>query len=331
MKDKGVMFLVELLSAFVLLLVWGSTPFAQELRPLTPTSQNPPNKLTTNSPNNNSSSSISDEAIFGDLHKMEPVTGSWNPTRTSQGYVLGLLFGVSSRGIFIKTLEGSVKLGKLSSHGGYLDRLCFESAIANSRVGSPTYASEEAAARAQCSVDMNPWPFSHLNEKLLLNMRKVDGQYVLLHYRSYLYVPFTDSINYLARVYPVLPDIVPVGTTYETKQVRFSASINYSSGFVEGRIVKASYDGVIRKARELIIQMGNAGNVFEKVSVSDPALFDFAIRAMASNHYLRIYYYRLFGPLGAPQRLLFGYDTNFRAWRIQVLQEPNGDRVGDPR
>jgi hypothetical protein len=257
--------------------------------------------------------------LQGDLNNMESTRSWWNPFRTSQGYVLGVLAGVQSRGILIHTLEGSLKLGVTSSRGGYLDKPCYDQLLAgNSRPN----AQEQRIATEKCTVVINPWPFSNYNQHLISRFENLGGQLILVFYRTYPILPFTNSPNFVSKIYFVDPKILDVGASYEARSMPISSTLNYASGFLEGRIVKASLDGVFRRSFEFIIQIGSTGDVFTVVSLSDRRLFEFGIKAMSTGRYLKVSYFHLFGPLALPSDLLFDYKTNLRAHKIEVLEEP---------
>src|SRR5690606_5946260 len=115
----------------------------------------------------------------------------------SEGYVLGVLSEVASRGIIIQTLEGSIKLGRLSSRGNIVDPHCFQREtgrdIAELRGLRGEFRGPEREAVDKCSEPFNPWAFSHLNQRLLSSIEQVGTNYVLVFFRSYLWIPFIQS------------------------------------------------------------------------------------------------------------------------------------------
>lgn len=274
--------------------------------------QDRPRKVPTNNP------------MIGDVRSLAPVTGSWNPTRFEEGYVLGTLARVSSRGVIIQTLEGEIKLGVTSTRGGYIDTDCFDRET-RSIPQENREARDQRRQRAlqQCTVVINPWPFSHLNERLLTNFEQISGQLLMVFYRTYMWVPFTDTNNYISHVYFVNPELLKIGDVYDASHLMpVTRTFHYATGIFEGRIVKAAMEGVVRKTYELIIQLGNTGDIFHQVSVSDKRLFDFALKAMSTGHYLRISYFQLYSPFAFPVNLVRGYNTKLRVYRIEVTEDP---------
>jgi hypothetical protein len=264
--------------------------------------------------------------LRGDPKHMETTRSWWNPFRTELGYVLGALAEVKSAGILIHTLEGSLKLGVTSSRGGYLDRLCYDDEIEDRR---PT-PQQQSAATQKCTVAVNPWSFSHYNQHLLSRFENLSGQMVLVFYQSFPILPFTRSSNFISKVYFIDPEAMQVGSFYEASSMPFSSRVHYAAGFVEGRIVKATLDGVFRRSYELVIQVGMTGDIFTAISLSDRRLFEFAIRAMATGRYLKISYFQLFGPFAVPSDLLFNYRTNLRASRIDIIEDPTRPTMTTP-
>lgn len=265
--------------------------------------------------------------ILGDIRQRQPVTGSWNPFRYDAGYVLGTVAQVSARGILIKTLEGQIKLGITSTRGGYVEKDCFDAEVdqRQSRNPKPLTDEERKQAAELCVVNINPFEFSHYNTDLVESLERINGRLVMAFYRSYYLLPLLESSNYIDKVYLVEPDILKPGAVYESNEISFARSVHYGAGSFEGRIVKASLEGIVRKAHEFIIQVGNTGDLFRAVSVSDEELFKFGIQAMSTGRYLQIGYYQLYSPLASPFNLLFGYNTDLRAHRIEVITDPRGD------
>lgn len=274
--------------------------------------------------------------ILGDIHHLEPVEGFWNPNRYEIGYVLGILAHVASEGVIIKTIEGSIKLGSLSARGGFLDRRCYDRELArgqNQPADATPTPPEILQQRAidNCTEKINPWPFSRYNPSLLAGFQPGRGQFVLVSYRSYFILPFTESPNYFSKLYIVDPQIMPIGTRIDARsRMPVSRRLHYASGSVKGRIVQASLNGVVRRTWELVIQVGNSGDVFERLSVNDRELFEFALRAMSTGRFLQIGYYQLFSPIAAPYRLILGYNTNSRVHSIEVLSDPIEQEQGLP-
>lgn len=264
------------------------------------------------------------ESVVADVHQLPPVEGSWNPFRYDAGYVLGTLAQVSARGVLIKTTEGQIKLGVNSTTGGYIDKICVERRLGKTQQKSDrtTQAHERQIAAKACTIPINPFSFSNFNTDMVAQLEQVDGRTVMAFFRSYFKMPIVESNNYLAKIFFVDPEILKPGAKYESKEMSFSKTIHYGAGSFDGRIVKATLQGVVRKAHELIIQVGNSGNIFEAISVSDEDLFKFALQAMSTGRYLQISYYQLYAPLASPFNLMFGYNTDLRAYGIEVLEDP---------
>lgn len=258
------------------------------------------------------------KSVIGDARHLATIGWSFNPMQYSAGYVLGTLVGVHKIGRIIQTLEGSVKIGQMSSAGGFVEPKCLE--MQKSRIKSgPNYQVELQQAEQRCTVLINPWPFSSQNQGLLEPLAAIGESEVVLYYKSYFWVPFTRSNNYLQRVYLVDPTLLPPNASY-TVSIPWAAYIpRLVTGFYVGRVVQASLNNVIRKAREIVVQQGRGGGIYNQISVPSRKLFNFIIKAMATGRYMRVYYYQLIGPLAAPENLVAGYNTDYRAYKVQLL------------
>jgi hypothetical protein len=272
-------------------------------------------------------SSSSHSTEIGDPRSPAPVTGSLNPLRYSEGYVMGTIASLGSKGVIIYTLEGEIKLGHASAKGGFIDEGCVPDRI-HVLLNSARFASFEqvwSQARIDCTVEINPWPFSSYAKEDLYPIRENKTPFVAIHFRSYFWLPLLKSENYLVRVYPVDSDILRDGEYYESKKMPVARTLRYEEGFLDGRIVKASLDGVIRKANEIVVQHGTGGNVFSILSVSDKAMFEFIIKTMLAGKMVRIHFVQLFRPMAKPINLIRGYDTNYRVFRVDVIPESSND------
>lgn len=269
--------------------------------------------------------------------KMQPIRGSWNPLRYEEGYILGALANVTSKGVVIKTLEGEVKMGVNSTHGGILSRDCYESQLEqltqrletghNSRAPNEQ---ERSQAADVCTEPLNPWKFSSYNNGLLSKFDNVEGQMIMLFYRSYYLLPLLETSNYFSDIYVINPEALPEGAVAEASPMAIVRNFHYGVGYIEGRIVKAWMNNVVRKAYEIVLQVGPSGDIYHQISVNDKKLFDFAVKAMSTGRYLKVTYYQLYTPFAAPINVVRGYQTNQRAQRLEVIREPVKGGVDRP-
>lgn len=267
---------------------------------------------------NTPSTTVHSSTIIGDARHLHVIGWSFDPMQYSAGYVLGTLIGVHRNGRIIQTLEGSVKVGQASTAGGYVEQYCIDDAKSKLKSG-PNYPVELQNAERRCTVTINPWPFSSENEYLLNQLASIGDSEVVLYYRSYFYIPFTLSDNYLEKVYLVDPTLLPRRASF-TAPIPLVARIpRLVTGYYVGRVVKASYNNVIRKAREIVIQQGVGGGIYNEIAVPDRALFNFIIETMATGRYVRLYYYVLMRPLAGPENIVRGYTTDYRAYKVELL------------
>jgi hypothetical protein len=262
------------------------------------------------------------QGFVGDVNDLPPVTWSFNPLRYREGYVLGTIAQAANRGLFFHTLEGEFKLGVNSTKGGYVDIGCAKDQMPGADVQVNAGDLPENVMN-KCLVAINPWPFSNYNQHLIADLNMVIGKPVLGFFSSYSILPLTDSRNYLSKVFVVDPDRLKVGDSYDaTEDMLIAGIFHYSTGSVEGRIVEASMDGVIRKRYELIVQTGSAGDIFRQISVSDGKLFRYCLQAMSTGRYLKIDYFELLSPLAVPIDLIRGYNTYLRANKVEIIDDP---------
>lgn len=287
--------------------------------------------------------------IIGDPRQLEEVTGSFNPFRYREGYVLGVISRIASEDILFTTLEGEVKLGVRSTRGGVFDIQCYnrlqkQVQSDHKSSGQPTSSETEekidegppaaeisspddiredlldSVTREKCTQYINPWHFSHQNEGLAGQIKKVQDSVVLIFYRSFTIMPFTETENILQRIYPTDGDL-PLDQKRFEIPVDMPERLVPAYGSYVGRVVMASYDGIIRKAYEVVIQLGSSGDVFRKLSVSDRQLFNFIVQTMARNRMVRVHFFRHFAPVGTAINVVEGYDTYFRVFRVEVLDK----------
>ncbi len=256
--------------------------------------------------------------IIGDARHIPPIGWPLDPMVYSSGYILGALTGVHKTGYVIQTLEGFVKVGEASTSGGYVNQRCFNQKKNNIKYG-PNYPAEVQAAQEDCTVELNPFPFSNLDEDLIAQLSSVGTSEVVLFYKSYFWLPFVQSQNYLEKVYLVDPTVLPPKATYEVPIPILAHVPRLVTGFYVGRIVKASLDNVIRKSHQVVIQQGTGGAIYTQVSVPNHRLFRFIVDAMATGRYLRLYWYGLMEPFAFPDNVAHGYKTYQYAYKVELL------------
>ncbi len=89
-----------------------------------------------------------------------------------------------------------------------------------------------------------------------------------------------------------------------------------SAGERVGRIVKASNKGTVSKSWEIMIQIGNSGNQFKNMSISDDeALYNCAVRYLKAGQKVKIGYDESHVNLN-----VFGRDTNYDLIKIEPIK-----------
>lgn len=201
----------------------------------------------------------------------------------SIGYRMGELTKVSAKGIFNKTAEGQLSMG---------------------REGTPL-CSKNSNGDTVCT---NPWYFSG-DLPWVKKLEPLVGQYVVLTYRQE-YVNVAHDTPY-----QVTSVSAPSGQPAPTCQNPASkAAGSASDGSRVGRIVKVSTKGTLAKSYEVTFQQGNAGNQFKNMSIDDKKMFDCAVTALKSGKKVRIDYVEsYFGSLTK--------DTSYTIWSIAPIKD----------
>lgn len=254
--------------------------------------------------------------------------------------MLGRITNSRVDGYVFKFFEGEILLGQSSSPAGVLDPACLKAKMEEldvDRIASlkkgifdmNQYDQSVQRARTDCTREINPWPVSSYRRELVEEVKEAENKLVVVHYKSYAMQFFVNSPN-------LFDSYSYVNSNYElptldmdiSGQMMFYNLINYSKGFYEGRIVKASWEGLVRHGHEVIVQVGQGGRQFIIMAVSDRKLYNFILMCMATGKILRIYYYQLYTPLAAISNAIYGLDTNLRIYRVEVTEE-DGDSQGD--
>ena len=259
-----------------------------------------------------------DSGVMGDARDIQRLGWSFNPMQYSAGYVLGTLTGVHKNGYIVQTLEGLVKVGAASTSGGYINKYCLDRAREKLKQGAG-YPAQLQAAEQNCTVQLNPWPFSSENEYLLKKLALIGDSEVVLFYKSYFWIPFVQSHNLLEKIYLVDPTVLPPKASFSVPIPVMAYVPRLITGYFIGRVVKASLDNVVRKAHQIVIQQGVGGAIYNQMSVPNRKLFDFTVRAMATGKYMRIFYYKLMEPFAFPDNITHGYKTNHYVYKVQLL------------
>lgn len=259
------------------------------------------------------------------LEKSDIVHWNFNPLFSYlRGYRLGFLTSSRIEGVIIKTLEGSLQLGFRSSAAKVLDQECmrgYESAITNATTETERVRLQQRMER-RCLLVMNPWEFSSLNLGLQSKLANAPDP-VLLYFIEYRIYPLTKTWDIIYRVWPVRPERnLPTSsfTTYGYFPV--SRWFHYAFGVYEGRIISAAVEGSIRQNYLVTIQIGPAGNNFIRMNVAHTPMYNFIVQCMSTGRYLRIYFLRMFSVQAIPASLIFGYDTPYRIYRVDMIPDP---------
>jgi hypothetical protein len=186
--------------------------------------------------------------------------------------------------------------------------------------------------REDCAIDRNPWPFSVVDYSLYQKSVSLAAAPVVVYYVRPIWSPigvfesgsikalWTYTKNYVTRIFPTNPD-EPTFKFYSITEgeLPFASKINPVSGYIEGRIIKATMESPIRKTYEVTIQEGALGNNFTSLSVNNSRLYDHIVMSMLSGRMVRVGYVKLFSWQGEVESLIRGYRTYYRMTSIEVL------------
>jgi len=180
----------------------------------------------------------------------------------SEGWRMGTLSKVSLRGNpLFKSVEGELLMGNDSSATIVKDgdRVLFS----------------------------NPWEFSAPRSQLP-EIEEFTGRPVAMHYRQ-LRMQVTningDTDYRVVEVKRVNPEAATRGCGVEG-----SSGSTRSDGERVGYITKVSHRGKVLKSEEVIVQLGNAGNQFQAMSILDDEIADCALAFLKSGQRVRVNY-----------------------------------------
>jgi hypothetical protein len=227
--------------------------------------------------------------------------GGLNPNDVARGYYLGSVTRAANQGALWNTFEATFLIGAHSPVGIIYDNNCLHDIL------------KTHDRKAKCEIGLNPWTFSSFNTNYKNYFERYPGL-ILLRYVQRHFSPVLESHNIIREAFTVDSTIKLPQTKMEVPDL----IVSYSTGYINGRVVRASLEGVARRTYELIIQGGDGGDHFYHMSVVHKNLFKFTVKAMLTGRPLRIHYERLYSAQAAIRRAL-GYDTNYRVIGVQVL------------
>ncbi len=261
-----------------------------------------------------------------------------NPYYESEGFKLGFVVDLHRDGFFVYSYEGRMMVGFGADKGDANDPICMSDAQRWIDLIENSAKREKAMneAREQCYTLTEPWEFSTLDRtkfEQYSRMDKVQYTPVLLYYlRPTISIQhlITRTKNFVMGIYPVAPDF-PIQKIFSltSSEMPIGSHINVRQGFVDGRVVNASLENMIRKSFEVTIQQGPYGNIFRKMSVSDQKMFDFIVTAMSTGKILRIGYLEITGLENKILRIGRDYRTPYRVISVEVREDqPSTDPPG---
>ena len=140
-------------------------------------------------------------------------------------------------------------------------------------------------------------------------MNQFAGQYVVVKYRQdFFNTGLSQKTAYnIQTIEPISQQNKPVVCSDP------KATGAKSEGFRVGRIVKASTKGTMAKSYEIMIQVGNSGNLYFPVSALSKEMYECAITNLKSAKQVKIFY--------AKSWVTFLQDTNYAITRIEPVND----------
>lgn len=256
------------------------------------------------------------------------VRWSPDPFYTSEGFRLGHIIKMTYGGLFIFAYEGQMTLGTGATMQTFFDRDCYALKVSNlSKDLDPgEHARALARIEKECTVTENPWPFSFFDKDLYQDYLHSNYDLVVVYYIRPLFSLwriFTKSMNYVKRIWKTNANY-KVAKEYKLDKNAFltGEELYAKESYVEGRIVKASMDHLLRKTYEVIIQEGNYSPSYVAMTINDPDMFDHVVKCMLSGKLLRIGYVKLFAFQGFIASAVRDYDTYYRITSIETITHP---------
>lgn len=215
----------------------------------------------------------------------------------SSGYRMGQLTKYSLKGMFAKSGEGELLLGS-------------ESTVLYQYVTTTDAEGRESTTKKR----VNPWLFSSTIKSIQNKLKQNIGNYVVLKYSQ---SNFNSGLN-TDTAYEIkeVLDIAP--STSEVCIAKSYDKGSKSNGATVGRIIKASAKGHLVKSIELIIQKGNSGNQFKRMSISeDDSMLICAMKYLKAGQKAKIHYSESY------INMSFDKDSNYDIVKIEPLKGLN--------
>lgn len=266
---------------------------------------------------------LSDSNLPPDVPK---VRFTVNPLYSQEGFRMGHLLQFTS--VIGWHYEGSLMQGYASSPGPLVDQTCVQNMTKAGR------ATTTAEIESICAFDENPWHFSAVDGTLFKEIQGSDQpKPVVVYYSRPIWsalgaianlapqVMWSNTLNIAQKVWIVKPPdtMFKIYSLEQGELGHIAEVISHAEGYVEGRVVKATLDHLLRKTYEITIQLGDGGNNFKRMSVNDPAMFDHLVLAMMSGKLLRLGYVHYFQSVEGWYSDLRGYQTLYRITSVEVL------------
>jgi len=205
----------------------------------------------------------------------------------STGYRMGQITKFSVKGLAFKSGEGQLLMG---------------------REGTPLVKTYSCGDGDKCRTVVNPWYFS-MDAKDAPLMKQFGGEYAWIKYTQSRVKSPAFNTEYIVNQIGLIDKTTPLQSCTDP-----GAAGSKSEGFRVGRIVKVSMKGTFSKTGEVLVQVGNAGNQFKNMSITD-AMYDCTVSVLKSASKVKIHYVEGWfrNPLSS--------GTNYAISKIEIIQD----------
>jgi hypothetical protein len=257
-----------------------------------------------------------------------------DPLYSEEGFRLGTIIRFGEHWFW--HFEGQLMMGFDSNPGILMDHDCerIETKAADRLKNEKKRQAAIKNIATNCLIGANPWPFSVVDRNLFNQIGSSSVTPVVVYYTRAIASPagavlvpsakalFTSTDNYVTQIWPIDPNFpAPSVYTEGSGELPPSDKVAFSSGTIQGHIVKASMDHLLFKTYEIVVQQSQGGSNFIRLSVDDSKLFDHIVMMMLTGKELKLNFTQLFSIEGYWLSIFPGYSTYYRVTSVQISDE----------
>jgi hypothetical protein len=254
-----------------------------------------------------------------------------DPLYSEEGFRLGTIIRFGEHWFW--HFEGQLMMGFNASPENIIDHDCvrIETAAADKLKNEAQQQAAKKKIASNCLIGPNPWPFSVVDRNLFKQIGSGSVTPVVVYYTRAIGSPagavlvpsakalFTSTDNYVTKIWPINPNFpTPSSYTEGTGEFPPSDNVSFSSGTIQGHVVKASMDHLLFKTYEILVQQSQGGSDFIRLSVDDSKLFDHIVMMMFTGKELKVHFTQLFSIEGYWLSEFRGYSTYYRVTSVEI-------------